>query len=57
MVSKADGFTMAWFIDGRGPKIPDTQAIVGGGKGMGAEKDTRSNNYLGLSPERSGNNR
>lgn len=26
VVAKADGFTAAWFIDGRGPKLADDQA-------------------------------
>ena len=43
IVKKADGFTAAWFIDGRGPKIdPATHAVVGGGKGMGGDKDNVS---------------
>jgi len=37
MVVKADGFGAAWFIDGRGPKIADDQA-VSGGRGMGRDE-------------------
>lgn len=42
MVKKADGFTAAWFIDGRGPSLDTGQAIVGGGKGMGASDEHSS---------------
>ena len=33
LVNKAPGFTAAWFLDGRGPRISDTEA-VSGGRGM-----------------------
>ncbi len=36
LVNKAPGFNSSWFIDGRGPALEKTQAIVGGGKGMGS---------------------
>lgn len=34
LVNKAPGFTSAWFLDGRGPKLTDTEG-VSGGRGMG----------------------
>jgi hypothetical protein len=39
VVAKADGFTAAWFIDGRGPKLGNDQG-VSGGRGM-ERRDTR----------------
>lgn len=35
-IYRAPGFNSSWFIDGRGPKLDDTQVLVGGGKGMGS---------------------
>jgi hypothetical protein len=35
LVNKAQGFDSAWFLDGRAPKLADTQ-VVTQGKGMGS---------------------
>ena len=40
-VYKAPGFTSAWFIDGRVPKMGPSEEAGAGGHGMG-QKDTRT---------------
>jgi hypothetical protein len=38
LVTKAPGFTSAWFLDGRAPKISETQMIVENQRAMDLER-------------------
>jgi len=39
LVNKAPGFTSAWFLDSRAPKLADNEITAAGGRGMGARDD------------------
>lgn len=41
LVNKADGFSSAWFLDGRAPKLTETE-ITTGGRGMSRRDERES---------------